>query len=67
MSSIVKDAAIPDSKLARTITEFIRDTETELLFNHSSRVYHFGALAGLHRGLIFDRDLLYAGAMFHDI
>lgn len=67
MPSITKDAAIPDSKLARTITEFIRDTETELLFNHSSRVYHFGALAGLHRNLTFDRELLYAGAMFHDV
>lgn len=60
-------ASIPDSTLARAITEFIRDTETELLFNHSSRVYHFGALAGVQRGLKFDRELLYAGAMFHDI
>ncbi|SEO53113.1 HD domain-containing protein [Methylobacterium sp. ap11] len=60
-------AAIPDSTLARAITDFIRDNETELLFNHSSRVYQFGALAGLHRGLIFDRELLYAGAMFHDL
>jgi hypothetical protein len=60
-------AEIPDSKLARTITEFIRDSETELLFNHSSRVYHFGALAGIRRGLQFDRELLYAGAMFHDL
>ena len=67
MSFITKEAAIPDSKLARTITEYIRETETELLFNHSSRVYHFGALAGIHRGLKFDRELLYAGAMFHDI
>jgi hypothetical protein len=67
MSLITKDAAIPDSKLARAITEYIRDTETNLLFNHSSRVYHFGALAGVHRGLTFDRELLYAGAMFHDI
>ncbi len=61
------DAAIPDSSLARAITEFVRDTETELLFNHSSRVYGFGAIAGLHRGLTFDRELLYAGAMFHDM
>ncbi|MGA0604306.1 HD domain-containing protein [Caulobacter sp. KR2-114] len=60
-------AAIPDSKLARAITEFVRDTETELLFNHSSRVYHFGALTGVRRGLSFDRELLYAGAMFHDV
>ncbi|MBN9216345.1 MAG: HD domain-containing protein [Mesorhizobium sp.] len=67
MAIIPQGAAIPDSKLARAITAFIRDTETELLFNHSSRVYHFGALAGLHRGLRFDRELLYAGAMFHDL
>lgn len=67
MSLMTKDSAIPDSKLVGAITEYIRDTETELLFNHSSRVYHFGALAGIHRGLRFDRELLYAGAMFHDI
>ena len=67
MAIIPGGAGIPDSKLARAITAFIRDTETELLFNHSSRVYHFGALAGLHRGLKFDRELLYAGTMFHDI
>jgi hypothetical protein len=67
MPNLDSAAAIPDTKLARAITEFIRDRETELLFNHSSRVYHFGALAGLHRGLSFDRELLYAGAMFHDI
>jgi len=67
MSPIAWDASIPDSSLARAITEYIRDTETELLFNHSSRVYHFGALAGIRRGLAFDRELLYAGAMFHDI
>jgi hypothetical protein len=65
--SSAQDAAIPDSTLARAITEFIRDNETDLLFNHSSRVYQFGALAGVKRGLKFDRELLYAGAMFHDI
>lgn len=59
--------SIPDSKLAREIGEFVRDTETDLLFNHSSRVYLFGALAGLRRGLTFDAELLYAAAMFHDV
>ena len=58
---------IPDSKLAREVTQIVRDTEPELLFNHSSRVYLFGALAGEHRGLKFDPELLYAGAMFHDM
>jgi hypothetical protein len=59
--------SIPDTKLAQEIAEFIRDTETDLLFNHSSRVYYFGAIAGKRRGLPFDPELLYAGAMFHDI
>jgi hypothetical protein len=63
----ISGVSVLDSKLAREITEFIHDTETELLFNHSSRVYYFGALAGKQRGLTFDAELLYAGAMFHDI
>ena len=63
----IQGLAVPDSKLGRAITEFVRDTETELLFNHSSRVYLFGALAGQERGLVFDRELLYAAAMFHDV
>lgn len=67
MAQIIEAAAIPESRLAKAITEYIRDNETELLFNHSSRVYQFGALAGVQRGLKFDRELLYAGAMFHDI
>ena len=58
---------IPDSTLGRAITAFIRDTETDLLFNHSSRVYFFGALAGQQRNLSFNHELLYAAAMFHDI
>ncbi|WP_250475827.1 HD domain-containing protein [Caballeronia sp. GAFFF1] len=67
MSTSANTVAIPDSQLARAITEFVRDTETELLFNHSSRVYYFGALAGQRRGVKFDAELLYAGAMFHDM
>jgi hypothetical protein len=66
-ASLISGISIPDSKLANEITEFIRDTESTLLFNHSSRVYYFGALAGQRRGLKFDAELLYAGAMFHDI
>jgi hypothetical protein len=58
---------IPDSKMARDLTQFIRDTESELLFNHSTRVYLFGALTGERKGLKFDPELLYVGAMFHDI
>jgi hypothetical protein len=67
MSLSIEGVTIPDSKLAREITELVKDTETPLLFHHSSRVYYFGALAGKHRGLRFDPELLYAGAMFHDM
>ena len=63
----VDGVGIPDSKLAHEITQFVRDTESALLFHHSSRVYYWGALAGKQRGLKFDRELLYAGAMFHDM
>jgi hypothetical protein len=58
---------IPDSVLARDISELIRDTESEMLFQHSRRVYLWGAMIGRRRGLKFDPELLYAAAMFHDI
>jgi hypothetical protein len=67
MTLTVQGVSLPDSKLAREITELVRDTVSPLLFHHSSRVYYFGALAGKHRGLSFDPELLYAGAMFHDM
>jgi hypothetical protein len=63
----VEGVGIPDTRLTAEITQFVRDTESELLFHHSSRVYYWGALAGKQRGLKFDRELLYAGAMFHDM
>ena len=66
-AAIVSGITVPDSKLAKEITEFVRDSETELLFNHSSRVYYFAALAGKRKQLHFDAELLYAGAMFHDL
>ena len=66
-ASTISGINIPDSKLANEITELVRDTESTLLFNHSSRVYYFGALAGRRRGLEFEAELLYAGAMFHDM
>ncbi len=58
---------IPDTPLVREATDFIRDVEDDLLFNHSRRVFLFGALQGRRRGLQPDLELLYVGAMFHDI
>jgi len=67
MAVSIEGVTIPDSKLAREVTELVRDTATPLLFHHSSRVYYFGALAGKRHGMRFDPELLYAGAMFHDM
>src|SRR5271168_4864651 len=63
----ISGVMVPDSKLAREVTDLVRDTESPLLFNHSTRVYYFGSLAGKRRGLKFDPELLYIGAMFHDM
>lgn len=59
--------AIPDTPLVREVTDYIRATEDDLLFEHSRRVFLFGALQGRRRGLQPDLELLYVGAMFHDI
>jgi HD domain len=63
----ISGVRIPDSKIARDVTQLIRDTESDLLFHHSVRVYFWGALSGGRMGLSFDPELLYTAAMFHDI
>ena len=59
--------AIPDSRIARDATDLIRSIESDLLYYHSLRVYSWGAMRGALRGLRYDPELLYVGAMFHDI
>ncbi|MHC2335304.1 HD domain-containing protein [Bradyrhizobium sp. USDA 4454] len=58
---------IPDSKLAREAAELVRQYENEMLFNHSVRVYVFGAMKGIRQKLKFDSELLYVAALFHDL
>lgn len=58
---------IPDSRLASEATELVRDTASPLLFHHSRRVFLFGSLQGNRLGLAADPELLYVGAMFHDL
>jgi hypothetical protein len=67
MKHSIAGIAIPDSKMALEAAELVRDTESPLLFHHSNRVYLFGALTGTRRELTFDAELLYIGAMFHDM
>jgi len=67
MSRTIAGITIPDSKMARDLTQLIRDMESDLLFHHSRRVYLFGAFTGHRKSLNYDPELLYVGAMFHDI
>ncbi|HEX6402889.1 MAG TPA: HD domain-containing protein [Pseudonocardiaceae bacterium] len=67
MSERIAGIDIPDSRLAREATELVRDAATPLLYHHSRRVFLFGSLQGKRLGLIADPELLYVGAMFHDL
>jgi hypothetical protein len=58
---------VPDTKLAREATELVRASTTDLVYHHSRRVFWFGSLQGRNRELSFDPELLYIGAMFHDL
>ena len=66
-SPTIAGIQIPDTPLVHDVTDYIRAHENDLLFDHSRRVFLFGALQGLRRGLRPDLELLYVGAMFHDI
>ena len=57
---------IPDSLLAKEATDILREHSTDLLFNHSMRVYLFAAEQGRQQKLRFDPELLYVAAAFHD-
>ncbi|MEU3655469.1 HD domain-containing protein [Streptomyces sp. NPDC032161] len=67
MSESIADVRIPDSALAREATELVREAASQLLFDHSRRVFLWGALRGREEGLRYDPELLYVGAMFHDL
>jgi hypothetical protein len=59
--------SIPDSALAREATEFVQDIATPLLYDHSRRVFLWASLQGEKLALDYDAELLYVGAMFHDV
>jgi hypothetical protein len=67
MTTAVAGITIPDTPLIDQATALVRDATEDLLFDHSSRVFYFGALQGRLRGLDPDLELLYVGALFHDL
>lgn len=67
MSTVIAGVTVPDSALAQHATELVRDAAPDLLYHHSRRVFLFGSLQGRRLGLTADPELLYVGAMFHDL
>lgn len=67
MVQTISGVKIPDSKLAREAAELVREYQNDMLFNHSVRVYVFGAMKGVRENLKFDPELLYVSALFHDM
>ena len=67
MTDVFSGIKIPDSKIAREAAELVRQHETEMLYNHSVRVFVFGAMKGVRQNLKFNSELLYVAALFHDL
>ncbi|PDZ04540.1 phosphohydrolase [Bacillus cereus] len=67
MQKTVAGIVIPDSKIAVEAQEILREYGNDLLWNHSNRVYVFGALQGKKADLKYDEELLYVSALFHDL
>lgn len=67
MAETISGIRIPDSAMAKAATELVREVATPLVFDHSRRVFLWGSLRGQADELKYDPELLYIGAMFHDL
>ncbi|GLY82233.1 HD domain-containing protein [Actinoallomurus iriomotensis] len=66
-ATVLAGVEVPGSPLARDLTALLRDSATDLIYHHSRRVFFWGSLRGRRRGLTYDPELLYAGAVCHDL
>jgi len=67
MNKNVAGVEIPDSTLARAAFGHVRAIESELLLHHALRVFLFAAMIGYREAFVFDAELLYVGALFHNV
>jgi hypothetical protein len=63
----VAGVKLPDSRLARDATDYVRGLSAPVVFNHVLRTYLFGELLGRAKKLSFDSELFYLGAVLHDL
>jgi hypothetical protein len=67
MTTAISGIEIPDTSLVRDATEFVRTAASPLIFDHSRRVFFWGSIRGRRRDMAYDPELLYTGALFHDL
>jgi hypothetical protein len=67
MKKTIAGVDIPDGAIAQAATSHVCAIQSELMFHHSLRAFLFGALIGYRDRLTFDMELLYVGAMFHNV
>lgn len=63
----LSELTVPDTEIAKRATRLVKDVSPAFLVNHSIRTYLFGAALGLRDELKFDREVLYLGAVMHDL
>lgn len=59
--------AIPDSTICKKATQLVTAVSPTFLCHHCIRTFLFGDLLGQRDGLVCDRELLYLGAVMHDL
>ena len=63
----LSELTIPDTEITQQVTRLVKEVSPAFLVNHSIRTYLFGAALGLRDGLRFDHEVLYLGAVMHDL
>ncbi|BCL26752.1 HD domain-containing protein [Streptomyces aurantiacus] len=58
---------LPDSEVARAAAALARGVSSVTLFNHVMRTYLYGSLLFDRRGVRYDRELVFVGAVLHDL
>ena len=61
------ELSIPDSELALKATQIVAEVSPQFLYHHCMRTFLFANLIGQRQEMKYDRELLYLGAIMHDL
>jgi len=67
MTDLISGIKIPIARSHGRRWNWYVNMRLKMLFNHSVRVFVFGAMKGIRQNLKYDSELLYIAALFHDL